>query len=119
MDELKPCPFCPDGGEPEMIVAPKFKQKPLWPTGAEQPDEYNCWVRCKKCYTVCGAENYPTEAEAAAAWNRRATLENKELTCEGCIHHNSDVPWPEICFECKRQSRQDMYRRKPEGSKKS
>lgn len=79
MGELKLCPFCPDGGEPEMIVAPKFKQKPLWPTGAEQPDKYNCWVMCKKCNTVCGAVEYPTEAEAAAAWNRRAAQENEPI----------------------------------------
>lgn len=51
--------------------------------------------------------------------DRRAAPENKALTCEGCVRHNSDAPWPEICSECKRQPRQDMYHSKPEGSEKS
>jgi len=80
LEKLLDCPFC--GGEAEMIVAKKFKQKPLWSTEAEQPDEYNCWVKCKECHTVCGAESYPTESEAAAVWNRRAEPESKPLTLD-------------------------------------
>lgn len=111
MEELKPCPFC--GGEAEMIAAKKFKMEPLWPNGAEQPDEYNCWVKCKKCHTVCGAVEYPTEAEAAAAWNRRAAPENKPLTCEGCAHE-SDIEFP--CDFCSRNFKDRYAARKPEGS---
>lgn len=48
---------------------------------------------------------------------RHAEPEN-ELTCAGCVHNDpaGDAPWPEICYECKRQLRQDMYRNKPEWS---
>ncbi len=54
--ELKPCPFC--GGAPKLFIgAVEF-------TDAE--------VHCGNCGSVSG--NYPTKAEAIAAWNTRAAL---------------------------------------------
>ena len=46
----------------------------------------------------------------------RAQPSNEPLTCEGCEYHDKDAAWPERCYGCSRQSRRDLYRRKPEGS---
>jgi Lar family restriction alleviation protein len=59
MGELKPCPFCGDKGEPEIIEV----QQP----GRLVPSYL---VEC----LVCGAMTYPTldRERAAKDWNRRA-----------------------------------------------
>jgi len=57
MNELRECPFC--GGEAEI-------QEPLYVAPGIVPP---CLIRCGRC----GAEIMrDTEAEAVAAWNRRA-----------------------------------------------
>lgn len=57
-EELKPCPFCPDGGK-------------LFINGG-----VGCrWVECSSC--GCEGPAYETEAEAIEAWNTRA-----ERTCK-------------------------------------
>lgn len=56
MTDLKPCPFCPDGGSPALAR----------PHTA--PNEVA--VYCGKCMVVTAT--YPSEAEAIAAWNRRS-----------------------------------------------
>ncbi len=40
------------------------------------------------------------------------------MPCEGCRDNKPDEPWEEICSECKRQSRQDLYAHKPESGEK-
>lgn len=47
---------------------------------------------------------------------RRYQEPNEPLTCEGCMYHDPDSDWPDICEECKRMSRPDMYRSRKEGS---
>lgn len=63
MSELLPCPFC--GGEATMDSSGK---------------KYQVW--CKRCSCIHMGEFYNTEAEAIAAWNRRAQPENEPLTLE-------------------------------------
>lgn len=64
MSELKPCPFCPDGGDVRMLSY--FCEV-----------EYTAYAHCRKCgaYGPRISESLPLEevkAEAAEAWNRRA-----------------------------------------------
>lgn len=64
MSELKPCPFCPDGGDVRMLSY--FGQV-----------EYTAYAHCRKCgaYGPRISESLPREevkAEAVEAWNRRA-----------------------------------------------
>ena len=56
---LKTCPFC--GGEAEVMNG----------CACYEPDDY--WIRCKKCEAE--TRIYDSEAEAIAAWNRRANDE--------------------------------------------
>ena len=71
-NELKPCPFCQDGGE-------------LFINGG-----VGCrWVECSSC--GCDGPAYETEAEAIEAWNTRA-----ELTC----HNTADGDSFFRCSEC-------------------
>lgn len=83
-------------------------------------DEINRYnISCTKKIDELLVEKQDTDAhlkainDSLAEQLRRVEPENKPLTCEGCIHHNSDAPWSEICFDCKRQSRQDMYHPEP------
>ena len=51
---LKPCPFCPDGGRPDLISGPVYLPK----------------VKCDDCGAESGdGEN---DFEAVEVWNRRA-----------------------------------------------
>jgi hypothetical protein len=50
--ELKPCAYCPDGGEPEMVHGP-----------------HNYQVHCKRCEVMTWPER--SEADAARNWNAR------------------------------------------------
>lgn len=54
-DQLKPCPFC--GGKAE-----------LWMAHAER----TAWIACMSKCSVLVSKEYKTDAEAIAAWNRRA-----------------------------------------------
>lgn len=99
-DAVLPCPFCGS----KNIAYGKY--------------EHTAGRRYAIVCMNCMAQIDPGWAQSWGAvqemWNRRAQPDNAPLTCDGCTHHNSDAPWPEICFECKRQSRQDMYHSKPE-----
>lgn len=105
MDELKACPFC---GKP--IV------KRIGLGGITYFECKN--AECRAIVSFGGSKKLtPMTYEAenpVANFNRRAAPENKVLTCAGCVHHNPDAPWSEICFDCKRQTRQDMYLHQPE-----
>ena len=57
--KLKPCPFCGGGA---WIDAMGWKCK-------DGKDRY--FVRCKKCWTVCGVKALPIN-QAIEKWNRRA-----------------------------------------------
>lgn len=68
MSELKKCPFC--GG----IGTMKTRYIGYGSIGLGSHDEYR--VACKECRA--SSDEYRTEEEAIAAWNRRAQPENKE-----------------------------------------
>ena len=55
--ELKPCPFC--GGEAEIWRAQQGR---------------TAWIGCMGRCSVLVSKEYKTDAEAIAAWNRRADL---------------------------------------------
>ena len=151
MEKLKSCPFCG--------VKAEFKCEPIRIKGTWCDAVY---VHCKGCgartnhvlYDAKLHSNGSEYQQVAAAWNRRAALENdyaalkarcdeinrynisctkkidelraekisapenKPLTCEGCCENEPDEPWREICSECKRQPRQDLYAHKPEAGEK-
>lgn len=52
MTDLKPCPFCPDGGAPAILSA----------TNDHQPSCKQCWLHLASCRT---------REEATELWNRR------------------------------------------------
>ena len=74
-EEMKPCPFCQDGGK-------------LFINGG-----VGCrWVECSSC--GCDGPAYETEAEAIEAWNTRA-----ERTCR---YESTDrCTW--VCTSCGRE----------------
>ena len=76
-EELKPCPFCQDGGK-------------LFINGG-----VGCrWVECSSC--GCDGPARETEAEAIEAWNTRA-----ERTCHKELMTTEDYAGTEVyCFEC-------------------
>ena len=67
MSELKNCPFC--GGEAEVRVHHMYEHGKLYSPETAKKEYY---VQCLGCATQCGAIEHETEAEAVAAWNRRA-----------------------------------------------
>lgn len=54
-DQLKPCPFC--GGKAELWMAHEGR---------------TAWIACMSKCSVLVSKEYKTDAEAIAAWNRRA-----------------------------------------------
>lgn len=75
--ELKPCPFCPDGGEPEYRNA-----------GRSVKSLYTHSVYCKKC--LCSTYPTQTKQEAISAWNTRY-----KRTCHVEYPHDA-----RMCSEC-------------------
>lgn len=67
MVELKHCPFC---GKTDAVVVTTLD---MTGEGFVHPDYFTvvCNVHEGGCGAECGGQ-YPTEEEAAAAWNRRA-----------------------------------------------
>jgi Lar family restriction alleviation protein len=82
MSELKPCPFC-DGR-----TTVKTRYIGYGSLGLGSHDEYR--VVCQECHA--SSDEYRHEAEAIAAWNRRANLDGCEneliVRCESCKHYN-------------------------------
>lgn len=80
-DELKPCPFCPDGGKPLML---------------DFSDTMHI-VKCTKCGCVTGNLAYTIEL-AAQNWNTRsertchAIIEDECLVCSEC-QEDIDPSW--------------------------
>lgn len=84
MTELKPCPFCPDGGDPKHLKI------------VYHSCESNL-VKCMKCEAAtCG---YTTEQEAIAAWNQRVEPAYKAGCKDGYKMGKSEVR------TCKNKSR--------------
>lgn len=78
--ELKPCPFCQDGGNPKHL-------KIIY-----HSCESNL-IKCMKCEaSTCG---YDTEEEAIAAWNTRA-----ERTCKMIPNGETDFAVTLACSVC-------------------
>ena len=73
MEGLKPCPFCGARGDVYRIATTRSTLK--WDEDGEEYDTFTIlerWVAdCYECDCVIG-ENFFTEKEAIAAWNRRA-----------------------------------------------
>lgn len=87
---LLPCPFC--GDEAEIISRPVYTY--LKPYDPETADKKH-YVQCKGCATQCGALEYDTPEEAAAAWNRRSRPENKPLTLDELRQMDGEPVWVE------------------------
>lgn len=116
-EELEPCPFCPDGGKPEVQEEFDFIE------GLPRLQRVSC-IRCGSATTW-----YWDRQIAVLAWNKRswidpnraASMWAKEywrgkrdalaetLTCEGCRNFDGDLHWQ--CDECSR-SKPDFYARK-------
>lgn len=62
MTVLKPCPFCPDGGDPEITTYEVYS------LAMYSPDKWK--VVCQKCDVTMDGKD--TEEEATNAWNTRA-----------------------------------------------
>lgn len=75
------------------------------------------WERVKKSGKI-GANEIIFCPYCGNDLNRRAQQPNKPLTCDGCCENKPDEPWREICSECKRKPRQDLYAHKPEEGEK-
>lgn len=100
-EELKPCPFC--GGKARIIKE-------------SQPGFIQCKVACRNCGTA--TPFIGSKEQSIITWNCRAQQPNEPLTCDGCCENKPDEPWREICSECKRRPRQDLYARPPEAGEK-
>lgn len=74
--KLKPCPFC--GGAVKLAWRQKYDfMRP--DTQALIPIRKGFFVRCFPCHFELAemGNGYPTEAQAVAAWNRRAVEDAK------------------------------------------
>ncbi len=99
-EELKPCPFCPDGGEPAL-----FSETLGWAPNGE--NTYRAVAGCKRCCVgielvhvgddLCDESDAleetcaALEEEAVAKWNTRF-----ERTCRIV----EDRDWGSACSEC-------------------
>jgi Lar family restriction alleviation protein len=80
---LLPCPFC--GGRATV----KTRYIGYGSIGLGEHDEYR--VVCKECRA--SSDEYRHEAEAIAAWNRRAEPENKPLTLDELRQMDGEPVW--------------------------
>lgn len=64
--ELKPCPFC--GGEADIVDIPSHRDHSM---------ELIVTCVADGCLYECATPAFTTEAEAIAAWNRRAADERE------------------------------------------
>jgi len=95
MSELKPCPFC--GGE----QAIKTRYIGYGSPGLGSHDEYR--VVCKECRA--SSDEYKSEAEAIAAWNRRSDampVVRGEWVLVGTNEHDYETSVEEKCSLCGR-----------------
>lgn len=72
MAELLPCPFC--GVEAEV--------HPAYDIDTDEVDGYFVICRNKNCTAWPETDEYPTEAEAIAAWNTRFNGSEIAETCD-------------------------------------
>lgn len=105
MEELEPCPFCPDGGKPKLIPLTTDKNQ-----GAKAKRIVGRYVQCLEC--GCKTKTFKIkdfnklvdcvgeiETKAIEAWNTRA-----EQTCENCVF---DGIYSNNCSFCNRDPRLD------------
>lgn len=93
MIELKPCPFCSDGGHP-YINKECFQR--IWVNENECEDwvmQFSYQVKCMECMTA-GPSWFKTEEEAIESWNTR-----HEPTCTMEFQDNGYSKWWE-CSNC-------------------
>lgn len=85
MSELKPCPFCPDGGRLEQRTG-----EATWPPITYKGAKYPSTVRCLECGCwIHGYGKSREEAEIAAQnhWNTRY-----QPTCHNVSKYNKPKP---------------------------
>lgn len=80
MSVLKPCPFC--GGKADINRC---------------GNRWQAW--CRHCATIQMGEFYDTEADAIAAWNRRAGDDTNVVTNADRIRSMSDKELAEYIFD--------------------
>lgn len=94
---LKPCPFC--GGEASVEYDASAGT-------AARGYRVRCGSGSCNGEVECGTHAFGTEAEAMAAWNRRAgrtcrMVDNgAELCCSECDRRHSYDDEPEFCMGC-------------------
>lgn len=60
-DNLKLCPFCPDGGAPELIE---------WPDRLAKNDIFQYWITCQQCGIT--TKKVWSKQEVLNSWNTRS-----------------------------------------------